>query len=124
MSIEVRIPKEITEYKAKQMFGFNLRESISIVFSIGVSFIAYNVLKQSMSLQDVTSVLVLLDAPILMFGFTYIKDLPLERFILLYILNKFINPANRTYTEIDIFDEVKIDKTKKGVINGKKGRIL
>ena len=110
MSIEVKIPKELTEYKATEMLGFNFRETISIIISVPISLLAFNILKSYMSLQNVTYIIILIDLPFLMFGFTTIKGLPFEKFIMLYTLNKIINPPNRYYSEIDIFDEINNEK--------------
>ena len=39
ISLEVRVPKEITEYKEKILFGLSIRQLFSFIFAIGISVI-------------------------------------------------------------------------------------
>lgn len=90
MAIEVSIPKEITEYKEKIMFGLSLRQlgcfSLATVLSVGVGLLCTKVF--GMSMDDTSWIIILVVIPIMAFGFIKIDGRPFEKHMALYIRHK------------------------------------
>ena len=69
MSIEVRIPKEITEYKEKIIFGLSIRQLICFTFAITIGVGTY-ILVTKLSNADIASYVVIVEVmPIFAIGF-------------------------------------------------------
>lgn len=93
MAIETSIPKEITEYKEKILFGLSLRQLIcvgsAVVLSIGTYFLCTKVFGLSM---DFTSYIIIIEAiPIMALGFIKIEGMPFEKYAALFIRHKMGN---------------------------------
>lgn len=90
MAIEVSIPKEITEYKEKIMFGLSLRQlgcfSLATVLSVGVGLLCTKVF--GMSMDDTSWIIILVVIPIMAFGFIKIDGRTFEKHMALYIRHK------------------------------------
>lgn len=107
MSIEVRIPKEITEYKEKILFGLSIRQLIcfssAILLCVGTYILLVNFLGLS---KDIVSYIVIIEAmPLLAAGFIKKNGLTFEKYAKLFLKHKF-GTKKRTYkTELLIDDK-------------------
>lgn len=127
MAIEVRIPKEITEYKEKIMFGMNIRQLVSSIIAILVGVGSYVLLKPFWG-QEITSYVVILEViPVFAVGFIRLQNMPFEKYIKL-MLHHAIGQGKRTYkTELLLDDYIKevenvaIEGNKKGCRRSARG---
>ena len=88
MSIEVRIPKEIKEYKEKIIFGLSFRQLVS-VFVGGIICLATYFLTKPFIGSDLASDIVIIEAmPIFAFGFIKVKGLNFEEYALILLKHK------------------------------------
>lgn len=90
MAVSVWIPKEITEYEEKIMFGMSLRKiicfSIAILLGIATYLIVTFLFKISM---DIASYIIIIEAvPFMAIGFIKIDGMNFEKYFLLYIRHK------------------------------------
>lgn len=100
--IEVRVPKEISEYKQKFLFGLTVRQFVSVVLALGICVPLYIFGRKSIG-EDVISWLVIIIAvPIFCFGFLKFNDMPFEQFVLTVIQQQ-IAPQKRTYVDLPVF---------------------
>lgn len=109
MSVEVRIPKEITDYKEKIMFGLSIRQLISVLVSmpLGIGTYIFLSLKWGM---NITGYIVIIEVmPILAFGFLRIKGFTLEK-IMKYILKHKLGVSRRKYKVNLHLNYVGVDK--------------
>lgn len=104
--IEVKIPKEIKEYQEKFVLGFPLRQSISILLSVGIGIFTFKMLENKISTDSITTIIALLIVPVILFGFIKYEDLHLEKYIYLYFRYLFVIPRNRKYAEYSVLDEI------------------
>lgn len=89
MSIEVRIPKEITEYKEKILFGLSIRQllcfTVAIVCGVGTYILASKFLG-----TDFASYLVIIEVmPVFAVGFVKKNGFPFEKYAALMFNHKF-----------------------------------
>ena len=87
MTIRVMIPKEITEYQEKILFGLSIRQlgflSLTIALGIGTHLLCTVLLGLT---NDITGNLILIEAlPLMALGFVKNKNMPLEKYIALYV---------------------------------------
>ncbi|OQO88252.1 hypothetical protein BH739_04650 [Enterococcus casseliflavus] len=87
MAIEVRVFKEIRQYKEKLFFGLNARQllfgGIAGGIAVGIGVVNYFFLK--VSIDAISWVILLLTIPFLALGWVERMGLPFERWIFLLI---------------------------------------
>lgn len=103
--IEIKIPKEITEYKSKFLFGLTVRQFLSLAGALAVCIPLYIWGKDFMPEDLVSWVIMLVGIPLLAFGFFRFHGMNFENFLLLLIRQKFIEPQRRKYIELPVFWE-------------------
>ncbi len=103
MSIEIKIPKEIKEYKERFVFGLTVRQCASAAAALCVCVPLYIFGKDALG-GDVTGWLVMLAAaPILAFGFFRYNGLNFEDFLRLLYRQKWAEPQKRKYIDLPVF---------------------
>ncbi|WP_435924232.1 PrgI family protein [Paenibacillus sp. DYY-L-2] len=90
MAIEVRIPKEITEYKEKILFGMSIRQlicfSAAIVLAVGSYLLLTKVFYLSM---DAASYVIIIESiPLMAIGFVKKNGFPFEKYFALFLRHK------------------------------------
>ena len=116
MAISVAIPKEITEYEEKIMFGMSFRKIIcfglAVILGI-VSYILYVFLfKISM---DIASYIIILQAmPLMAIGFIKKDGINFEEYIVLFLRYKLGN--NKLYYEPELIIDLVNEKEKNNEI--------
>ena len=101
--IEIKIPKEITEYKEKFLFGLTVRQFISVAAALAVCVPLYIFGKDYLG-DDATSWLVILFAvPIFGFGFVKYNGMTFEQLLLVLYRQKWKEPQKRKYIELPVF---------------------
>ncbi len=101
--IEIKIPKEITEYKEKLMFGLTVRQLISVVAALAVCVPLYIFGKDYLSDDVVGWIIMIIAIPIFAFGFFKYDGMPFEQFLLMLYRQKWVEPQKRKYEELTIF---------------------
>lgn len=101
--IEIKVPKEITEYKSKFMFGLTVRQFISLAAALGICVPLYIFEKDFMPEDLVSWLIMLIGAPVLAFGFFRFHGMTFEQFLLLIFRQKFVEPQRRKYIELPVF---------------------
>lgn len=90
MSISVPIPKEITEYEEKIMFGLSIRKLIcfviAIVSSIGTYFLCTKAL--GMTMDGASYVIIIVAIPFMALGFIKKDGMPFEKYFVLFMRHK------------------------------------
>lgn len=101
--IEIKIPKEIKEYKEKFLFGLTIRQFASAAAALAVCVPLYIFGKEALG-GDITGWLVMLvAAPILAFGFFRYNGLKFEDFLQLLYRQKWAEPQKRKYIDLPVF---------------------
>ena len=106
MPLEVKIPKEITEYREKLIFGLGIRQLFCVAIATILCTITYFVVRPFIG-SDLAGYLVLLEAmPIMGVGFLRINGFNFETYVML-ILKHMFGKQIRVYTtrlSVDFFD--------------------
>ncbi|MFC0234346.1 PrgI family protein [Vagococcus entomophilus] len=102
MAIEVKVPKDIKEYKEKIMFGMTIKQLITLLIAIGVNialaFLFITV--YGLEMNSISWVMILVSLPILSFG--WVRRNELSFFAFLQILLKYHSDPNRLEKQDDV----------------------
>ena len=90
--MEVRVNKDIKEYKENMFFGLTLRQFIFSVLGCAVAVALYFALKDKLGLEAATWVCVLGVAPFAALGFLRYNGMPAEQVFIAWVRTKWINP--------------------------------
>lgn len=96
ISLEVRVPKEITEYKEKILFGLSIRQLFSFIIAMILGFISYYVISKIFNKDIASYVVILTTMPIFAFGFFKKDGFTFERYIAIVIKQK-LGTSKRMY---------------------------
>jgi len=112
MAIEVRIPKEITEYQEKILFGLSIRQLISFAIALTAGVATY-LLTAKLWGDDLAGYIVIVEVmPIFAIGFIRINGFSFEKYLGLMIRHMFGYSRRRYCTQL-LIDEVGAGKMAK-----------
>lgn len=100
--IEIKIPKEISDYKQKFLFGLTVRQFVSVAVALGVCVPTYIFGKKAVGEDIISWVVILIVVPIFCFGFLKFNGMPFEQFIMT-VIRFGIEPQKRKYVEMPVF---------------------
>lgn len=106
--IEVRIPKEIRDFKEKLFFGLTLRQTICTVIAIAICVPLYFWGKDYMSKDTLNWALLIVSLPLLLLGFVTYNGLTAEQLFIAWLKMQ-LNPQKRLYKQESIYDQIRKD---------------
>lgn len=101
--IEIKIPKEITEYKEKFLFGLTIRQFVSAVAALAVCVPLFIFGKDYLGEDVIGWAIILVAVPIFAFGFFKYDGMPFEKFLGMLYRQKWVEPQRRVYEELPVF---------------------
>lgn len=120
--IEVRIPKEVREYKEKWLVGMTKRQLFSCLLGFLVNIPLYFFLQQYIGDELAGWLIILMSAPFVLIGFKTYNGMPFEKLILCVLLF-YTTDQKRKYITNNIYRWIKSEYERMGEdINAKKTR--
>ena len=104
--IEIRIPKEIKNYREKLFFGLTLRQCICAGAALLICVPLYIFGNRFLPREAVSWAVVIIAAPLMLVGFFRYNDMNFEQFAVEYIAHHF-KPQKRIYEYEPIFMELR-----------------
>lgn len=101
--IEIKIPKEITEYKEKFLFGLTTRQFVSVIAALAVCVPLFIFGKDYLGEDVIGWAIILVAVPIFAFGFFKYDGMPFEKFLGMLYRQKWVEPQRRVYEELPVF---------------------
>lgn len=101
--IEIRIPKEINDYKEKFLFGLTVRQFVSVAAALGAAIPLYIFSKDHIGADMAGWLVLLVVVPIFGFGFFKYNGMTFERLVVVVFRQMFIEPQVRKYEDLSIF---------------------
>lgn len=108
--IEVRMPKEIKDFK-ERFFGLTLRQLVCTGGAIIIAIPLYFYGKKYIGKEAVNWLIMLIVTPILLVGYVSYNGLPFEHFALLY-LKMNVLPQKLKYEQSDLYYKLRQDLIK------------
>ena len=104
--IEIRIPKEIKNYREKLFFGLTLRQSICAGVALLICVPLYIFGNKFIPQEALSWLVILIAAPLMLAGFFRYNDMTFEQFAVEFIYHSF-TPQKRVYSYEPIFIELR-----------------
>lgn len=102
MAIEIKIPKEIKEYKETFLFGLTVKKFVSLAAALLICVPLYIFGKNFMPDEIVSWAVIIVGAPILGIGFVTYHNMTFTQFVKrLFDMN--FHPQKRKYIELPVF---------------------
>ena len=95
--MEIKINKEIRNYKETIFFGLSMRQFVCAVLAVGVAVGLYFALNQIVSRETVSWVCIVGAAPIAAAGFFRYNGMTLEKFLWAWFKSEFLMAGNRVW---------------------------
>jgi len=127
--IEIKIPKEIRDYKEVIFAGLNLRQIISLSIAFAINVPLYIFTKPYIG-DEISSWLVMITGvPVFLVGFIKFDGMPFEKYFLIMLRFNFLVPRKRRYKIDNIYTILYQGQRKMGEEsirskNNRKGRSL
>lgn len=90
--MEIKINKEIREYKESIFFGLSMRQFIFSLLACGVAVLLYFLLRNYMGLETLSWVCILGAIPFAVLGFVKYNGMTAEKFIIAFIKSEILMP--------------------------------
>lgn len=90
--MEIKINKEIREYKESIFFGLSMRQFIFSLLACGVAVLLYLLLRNYMGLETLSWVCILGAVPFAVLGFVKYNGMTAEKFIIAFIKSEILMP--------------------------------
>jgi PrgI family protein len=104
--IEVRIPKEIREYKTKYFFNLTLRQSLSTLIALLVCVPLYFFGKTYINEDLLSWLIILIAMPLCLIGFFSFNQMTFEKFVLVWFRMQW-NKQKRPYQYLPIYSVIR-----------------
>ena len=95
--MEIKINKEIRNYKETLFFGLSLRQFICSVLAVGVAVALYFALRNVLGRETVSWLCIVGAAPVAVAGFFKYNGMTLEKFVWAFIKSEFLMAGNRVW---------------------------
>jgi hypothetical protein len=90
--LEVKINKEIRNFKESIFFGLSLRQFLCSLLAVGASLGIFFLLRRFLGMSEVGWICVVGAAPFAFMGFFRYQGLPLERVLLAWFRSQIVDP--------------------------------
>ena len=104
--IEIRIPKEIKNYREKLFFGLTLRQCLCAGVALLICVPLYIFGNKFLPQEAVSWLVILIAAPLMLAGFFRYNDMMFEQFAVEFFFHNF-TPQKRVYSDESIFMELR-----------------
>ncbi len=104
--IEIRIPKEIKNYREKLFFGLTLRQCICAGISLAICVPLYIWGHHFLPQEAISWIVVFIAAPLMFTGFFRYNDMAFEQFAV-EVIHFYANPQKRVYSYEPPFMELR-----------------
>lgn len=98
--LEIKVNKEIREYRENMFFGLTMRQFFSTLLGIAASVALYFLLRNYMSVEAVSWVCIVGAAPFIVFGFMKFNGMTADKFLVAFF-RYLITPRKLAYHSIN-----------------------
>lgn len=102
--IEIRIPKEIRQYKEKAFFGLTWRQVIALILAAGINVPLYLWLSPIIGMDVASWIVILVAIPVMMAGFWEPYGMNFEDYLQAVIKSMFVYPEKRIYKTENLYE--------------------
>lgn len=104
-SMEIKINREIRDYKENIFFGLSLRQLIFSLLACGVAVGIYLGLRDALGTETVSWLCILGAAPFAAMGFVKYHGMTAEKFVIAWVRSEFLIPRRLTFKPKNLYRE-------------------
>ena len=122
--MEIKINREVRNYKESIFFGLSLRQFICVLISCGFALLSYFSFREKIGLEITSWICIAVSLPFILIGFVKYNGMNFEDIVVAFIYSKFLLPnklcfqsdniyvkLSEEYINNEIRKELKSDKT-------------
>ena len=118
--MEIKINKEIRNYKESMFFGLSLRQFIFSMLACVVAVILFFVLRPYLGIETLSWVCILAAVPFAALGFITYNGMTAEQFVVAWVKSEILMPKKLVFKANNIYYEMFKDMDKEKDIKSKK----
>lgn len=122
--MEVKINKEIRDYKENVYFGLSLRQFIFSMLACGIAVLLYFMFRSYCGTETLSWICILGALPFAALGFIKYNGMNLEDFLVAYIKTEILTPKRLTFKPVNFYEELMKDIKGDEEINEKNKRTV
>lgn len=107
--MEIKINREIREYKENMFFGLSLRQLVFSVLACGIAVGIYFGLRNVLGTETVSWLCILGAAPFAAMGFVKYHGMTAEKFVIAWVRSEFLIPRRLTFKPKNLYREAMRD---------------
>lgn len=111
--MEVKINREIRDYKESMFFGLSLRQFLFSVLALGVAVGLYFALKPIVGMETVSWLCVLGAVPFAVMGFVTYHGMTAEKFLVVWLRSELLEPKALPFVPTNLYYEALKDTIEK-----------
>ncbi len=109
--IEIRIPKEVTDYKAKLFFGLTTRQCLSVGLALIINVPLYYFGKNYIPEDILSWLIIIITCPLVLFGFFKYNGMTFEK-IAGYFINYYLKTQKRKF----VYEKTQLQKVREELV--------
>lgn len=121
--MEIKINKEIRDYKENVFFGLSMRQFIFSALACGVAVLLYFLLRNHLGLETLSWVCILGAMPFGVLGFVKYNGMNAEEFFIAWFKSEILMPKVLLFKPENIYDEMLKEEFKRIEKEGMKNEI-
>ena len=106
MAIEIKINKEIHQYKESMFFGLTLRQFTCSALAVGIAVAAYFYFRPLLGDEAVSWICIFGACPMAVAGFFHYNGMTLEQFLWAFIKSEILCAGPRRFDSVNLHEEV------------------
>ena len=111
--MEIKINKEIRDYKETIFFGLSMRQFIFSLLACGIAVLLYFLLRNYLGLETLSWICILGAVPFGVLGFVKYNGMNAEEFIIAWIKSEILMPKVLFFKPENIYEEIMKQNSKK-----------
>ena len=104
--MEIKINREVRNYKESIFFGMSLRQFICVVLSCGLAVLVYFTFRNKIGLEVTSWICIVSALPFILIGFVKYNGMNFEDVVVAFIYSKFIVPNKLSFQAENIYTEL------------------
>ena len=104
--MEIKINREVRNYKESIFFGMSLRQFICVVLSCGLAVLVYFSFRNRLGLEVTSWLCIISSLPFILIGFVKYNGMNFEDAVVAFIHSKFLVPSKLNFQAENIYVEL------------------
>ena len=101
--MEIKINREVRNYKESIFFGMSLRQFICVVISCGFAIMMYFMFRSKLGLEITSWLCIAASLPFILVGFVKYNGMNFEEVVKSFIYSKFLVPSRLSFKSDNIY---------------------